>query len=41
MKALCSRDEFARFFPGIDPVAPGVEAVHQWRPELGAVARKP
>jgi len=33
--ALRSRDEFARFFHGLDLVAPGVEVVHQWRPELG------
>ncbi|MCN9239694.1 SAM-dependent methyltransferase [Streptomyces sp. RY43-2] len=33
--ALRSRDEFARFFHGLDLVAPGVEVVHRWHPELG------
>lgn len=33
--ALRSRDEFARFFRGLDLVEPGVEVVHHWRPELG------
>ncbi|MEV5736792.1 SAM-dependent methyltransferase [Streptomyces sp. NPDC052292] len=33
--ALRSREEFARFFDGLDLVEPGVEIVHQWHPELG------
>ncbi|MEW2494389.1 SAM-dependent methyltransferase [Streptomyces nodosus] len=33
--ALRSRDEFARFFDGLDLVEPGVEVVHRWHPELG------
>ncbi|MGW1156648.1 SAM-dependent methyltransferase [Streptomyces sp. NPDC002513] len=33
--ALRSRDEFARFFHGLDLVEPGVAVVHQWHPELG------
>ena len=32
--ALRSRDEFARFFDGLDLVEPGVEVVHKWHPEL-------
>ncbi|MGW3667259.1 SAM-dependent methyltransferase [Streptomyces sp. NPDC005141] len=33
--ALRSREEFARFFDGLDLVEPGVAVVHQWHPELG------
>ncbi|MEU0336864.1 SAM-dependent methyltransferase [Streptomyces sp. NPDC006193] len=33
--ALRSREEFGRFFTGLDLVEPGVEIVHKWRPELG------
>jgi S-adenosyl methyltransferase len=33
--ALRSRDEFARFFDGLELVEPGVEVVHKWHPELG------
>ncbi|MGW0204399.1 SAM-dependent methyltransferase [Streptomyces sp. NPDC003233] len=33
--ALRSRDEFTRFFTGLDLVEPGVEIVHKWHPELG------
>ncbi|MFG2261526.1 SAM-dependent methyltransferase [Streptomyces sp. NPDC048720] len=33
--ALRSREEFARFFDGLDLVEPGVEIVHKWHPELG------
>lgn len=33
--ALRSRDEFARFFDGLDLVEPGVEVPHKWHPELG------
>ncbi|MEV6023235.1 SAM-dependent methyltransferase [Streptomyces sp. NPDC052036] len=33
--ALRSRDEFGRFFHGLDLVEPGVEVVHKWHPELG------
>ncbi|MFF4955868.1 SAM-dependent methyltransferase [Streptomyces sp. NPDC001222] len=33
--ALRSRDEFARFFHGLDLVEPGVEVAHKWHPELG------
>ncbi|GAA3035339.1 hypothetical protein GCM10010448_17060 [Streptomyces glomeratus] len=33
--ALRSREEFARFFHGLDLVEPGVEVVHKWHPELG------
>ncbi|MGW2636093.1 SAM-dependent methyltransferase [Streptomyces sp. NPDC001348] len=33
--ALRSREEFARFFTGLELVDPGVEIVHKWRPELG------
>ncbi|MGC9381816.1 SAM-dependent methyltransferase [Streptomyces sp. MH13] len=33
--ALRSRDEFARFFTGLDLVEPGVAVPHLWHPELG------
>ncbi|CAM5337070.1 hypothetical protein GCM10010345_16030 [Streptomyces canarius] len=33
--ALRSREEFARFFTGLDVVDPGVEIVHKWHPDLG------
>lgn len=33
--ALRSREEFARFFAGLELVEPGVEVPHQWHPELG------
>ncbi|MCC5478093.1 SAM-dependent methyltransferase [Streptomyces barringtoniae] len=33
--ALRPRDEFTRFFTGLDLVEPGVEIVHKWHPELG------
>ncbi|MGW0628819.1 SAM-dependent methyltransferase [Streptomyces sp. NPDC002758] len=33
--ALRSREEFTRFFDGLELVAPGVEVVHRWHPELG------
>lgn len=33
--ALRSREEFARFFDGLDLVEPGVEVPHLWHPELG------
>ncbi|MFC8879240.1 SAM-dependent methyltransferase, partial [Streptomyces ardesiacus] len=33
--ALRSREEFTRFFTGLDLVAPGVEVPHRWHPELG------
>ncbi|MFF3462978.1 SAM-dependent methyltransferase [Streptomyces sp. NPDC001984] len=33
--ALRSREEFTRFFDGLELVAPGVEGVHRWHPELG------
>ncbi|MGX4692837.1 SAM-dependent methyltransferase [Streptomyces sp. JNUCC 63] len=33
--ALRSREEFTRFFDGLEPVEPGVEIVHKWHPELG------
>ncbi|MFD0002748.1 SAM-dependent methyltransferase [Streptomyces sp. NPDC127178] len=33
--ALRSREEFARFFDGLELVEPGVEVPHQWHPELG------
>ncbi|MER6569521.1 SAM-dependent methyltransferase [Streptomyces sp. NPDC001093] len=33
--ALRSREEFTRFFTGLDLVGPGVEIVHKWHPELG------
>ncbi|GIE91596.1 SAM-dependent methyltransferase [Actinoplanes regularis] len=48
-----SREQFLRFFDGLDLIAPGAEMVSQWRPEsssasppkpvsvYGAVARKP
>ncbi|AOR34947.1 methyltransferase [Streptomyces fodineus] len=32
---LRSREEFTRFFAGLDLVEPGVEIVHKWHPELG------
>jgi hypothetical protein len=32
---LRSREEFTRFFDGLELVDPGVEIVHKWRPELG------
>ena len=50
---LRDRAQVARWFTGLDLVAPGLVEVHQWRPEpedpdypegmplLGAVARKP
>jgi S-adenosyl methyltransferase len=33
--ALRSREQFTRFFDGLELVEPGVEIVHQWHPELG------
>jgi hypothetical protein len=33
--ALRSREEFTRFFTGLDLVEPGVEVPHRWHPELG------
>ncbi|MFK4150196.1 SAM-dependent methyltransferase [Streptomyces sp. NPDC004065] len=33
--ALRSREEFTRFFDGLELVEPGVEVVHRWHPELG------
>ncbi|MFF7311173.1 SAM-dependent methyltransferase [Streptomyces sp. NPDC008137] len=33
--ALRSREEFTRFFDGLDLVEPGVEVPHHWHPELG------
>ncbi|MGW2961891.1 SAM-dependent methyltransferase [Streptomyces sp. NPDC001220] len=33
--ALRSRQEFGRFFDGLDLVDPGVSVVHHWHPELG------
>ncbi|MFD9461534.1 SAM-dependent methyltransferase [Streptomyces sp. NPDC060027] len=33
--ALRSREEFSRFFDGLDLVEPGVSVVHEWHPELG------
>ncbi|MGW4868698.1 SAM-dependent methyltransferase [Streptomyces chartreusis] len=33
--ALRSRDEFTRFFDGLELVPPGVEVPHQWHPDLG------
>ncbi|MFF3611166.1 SAM-dependent methyltransferase [Streptomyces sp. NPDC002580] len=33
--ALRSREEFTRFFDGLDLVEPGVTVVHHWHPELG------
>ncbi|CAL9595015.1 SAM-dependent methyltransferase [Streptomyces sp. Tu 3180] len=33
--ALRSREEFTRFFDGLDLVEPGVQVPHQWHPELG------
>ena len=50
--AARSRDEFARFFDGLELVEPGVVPIDQWRPDqwpitpegrhhFGAVARKP
>lgn len=33
--ALRSREAFTRFFAGLELIDPGVEVVHQWRPELG------
>jgi hypothetical protein len=33
--ALRSREEFARFFDGLELVGPGVEVIHRWHPELG------
>ncbi|MHB9862596.1 SAM-dependent methyltransferase [Streptomyces sp. YIM S03343] len=33
--ALRSREQFARFFTGLELVEPGVEIVHKWHPELG------
>ncbi|MBH5131628.1 SAM-dependent methyltransferase [Streptomyces sp. HB-N217] len=34
--ALRSREEFTRFFTGLDLVEPGVQVPHLWHPELGA-----
>ncbi|MEU1052336.1 SAM-dependent methyltransferase [Streptomyces sp. NPDC005876] len=33
--ALRSREEFARFFDGLELVEPGIEVPHRWHPELG------
>lgn len=33
--ALRSREEFARFFTGLDLIEPGIEVPHRWHPELG------
>ncbi|MEU9384870.1 SAM-dependent methyltransferase [Streptomyces sp. NPDC048279] len=33
--ALRSREEFGRFFDGLDLADPGVSVVHHWHPELG------
>lgn len=33
--ALRSREEFSRFFDGLDLVEPGVAVVPEWHPELG------
>ncbi|MFK4542271.1 hypothetical protein RKD29_001867 [Streptomyces tendae] len=33
--ALRSREEFTRFFTGLDLVEPGIEVPHLWHPELG------
>ncbi|CAL9419076.1 MULTISPECIES: SAM-dependent methyltransferase [Streptomyces] len=33
--ALRSREEFARFFTGLDLVEPGIAVPHLWHPELG------
>ncbi|MEU9650000.1 SAM-dependent methyltransferase [Streptomyces sp. NPDC048110] len=33
--ALRSREEFTRFFTGLDLVEPGVQVPHLWHPELG------
>lgn len=33
--ALRSREEFTRFFDGLDFVEPGVAVPHEWHPELG------
>jgi len=33
--ALRSREEFTRFFDGLELVEPGVRVPHQWHPELG------
>lgn len=33
--ALRSREEFTRFFDGLELVDPGVEVPHHWHPELG------
>jgi hypothetical protein len=33
--ALRSREEFTRFFDGLELVGPGVEVPHLWHPELG------
>ncbi|MGW7568692.1 SAM-dependent methyltransferase [Streptomyces tendae] len=33
--ALRSREEFTRFFTGLDLVEPGIDVPHLWRPELG------
>ncbi|MEV0169837.1 SAM-dependent methyltransferase [Streptomyces sp. NPDC050803] len=32
---LRSREEFARFFDGLELVEPGIELPHRWHPELG------
>ncbi|CAL9501335.1 hypothetical protein SUDANB58_03460 [Streptomyces sp. enrichment culture] len=32
---LRSRDRFARFLQGLEPVAPGIVAAEEWHPELG------
>lgn len=33
--ALRSREEFTRFFDGLELVEPGVQVPHLWHPELG------
>lgn len=33
--ALRSREEFARFFTGLELIDPGIEVPHRWHPELG------
>ncbi|MEV8592036.1 SAM-dependent methyltransferase [Streptomyces sp. NPDC052012] len=33
--ALRSREEFGRFFTGLELIDPGIEVPHRWRPELG------
>jgi hypothetical protein len=34
-----SKEEFARFFEGLDLVAPGIEVPHRWRPDAPGAAR--